>query len=96
MKSRRPPTRPPAPSSPDRLGQALAATLPLDRGGGGVAAFMERFSVEQKAKRKKSNDGSCGRPRREPQRLLGSMVVLSFRPRGTFLLGRNGATSKWA
>jgi transposase len=41
---------------PDRLVQALAATQPLSQRGGAVAAFMEKFLAEQKAKRKKSSD----------------------------------------
>jgi transposase len=95
---------PAPPSSPDRLGEALAATLPLDRGGGAVAAFMERFSTEQKAKRKKSNDVTNQRKRERellaakarasaPSRVHGGTV---FQAGGTFLLGRNRATSKWA
>lgn len=54
---------PTPPSSPDRLARAFATTLPLGRGGGPVAAFMDNFLAEQKAKRKKSNDLSNQRKR---------------------------------
>jgi transposase len=54
----------PRPSvSPDRLAQALSATQPLDGRGGAMAAFMEGFLAEQKAKRKKHNDVSNQRKR---------------------------------
>jgi hypothetical protein len=54
---------PARPSSQDRLAQAFAATQPLDHGGGAVAEFIERFSVEQKAKRKKLNNATNQRTR---------------------------------
>jgi hypothetical protein len=65
---------------------------------------MERFSTEQKAKRKKSNDVTNQRKRERellaakarasaPSRVHGGTV---FQAGGTFLLGRNRATSKWA
>ena len=40
------------PTGPDRLGRALSAT---NSGGGEVAAFMQRFAAEQKAKRQKAS-----------------------------------------
>lgn len=51
---------------PDRLAQALSATLPIDRSGGKLAAFMATFAAEQKAKQKKSSAvGNQGKRDRE-------------------------------
>jgi hypothetical protein len=54
---------PTPPASTDRLVQALSATQPLDGRGEAMAAFMERFSAEQKARRKKHNDPTNQRKR---------------------------------
>jgi transposase len=48
---------------PDRLACALSPTQPLDGRGGAMAAFMARFSAEQKARRKKHNDATNQRKR---------------------------------
>jgi hypothetical protein len=50
----------PTPPASPRLVQALSATQPLD---GAMAAFMERFTAEQKARRKKHNDATNQRKR---------------------------------
>jgi hypothetical protein len=50
----------PTPPASPRLAQALSATQPLD---GAMAAFMERFTAEQKARRKKHNDATNQRKR---------------------------------
>jgi len=55
---------PTAAPTPDRLARALSATQPIDQPGAAeMAAFMERFSAEQKARRKKSNDVTNQRKR---------------------------------
>jgi hypothetical protein len=84
-----------------------------------VAAFMQRFAAEQKAKRRKAS--AAGNQRKRERELAatklrastaqnpltdrmptkgttrpGAGMVSSRLAEGTFLLGRNGATSKWA